>query len=159
MTPEEQEYPERVPSGRYMRLVAEDWFTDMWWLLAIPVGLCLIAGSMIHPIGYSMLPVLLCLVIPMAAYTMYLNYSLTPEAVACVRRHRSRVEADGAVTLEFAPDGETGRTYRPFRLLAGEVSGAEFRGPWIVLRLRRRYRYIFIPNTAENAKIFNLSDI
>lgn len=129
-----------------MKLVAEDLLTARWWLFLVPVALLAAAGWLIDPVWFMVLLMVICIVIPSVMMFIYFNYSMTPEAVSAIRPHTNAIGPDGDITLEFKPDDDTERTYKPFIVRADEISSVEQHGKFVVIRLLNRpYRYVFLP--------------
>lgn len=134
----------KTDKSTYMRLVAEDFLTDRWWIAAVTVAALLTAGYYAGPVWYMVLLVVACLVAPALLAVLFINYSLTPEAVAAIRPNRIDIDPKGNINVTFRPDDE--REYAPYCLSADDIAGIEERTDFKVVRIKGRpYRYIIIP--------------
>ncbi|MDE7387754.1 MAG: hypothetical protein K2M97_00720 [Muribaculaceae bacterium] len=139
----------RISSHRYMTTVGEEWFARYWWVLVLPVGICLAIGITVDAAFTFVAFIILCLVIPPAMMMLYYNYALTPEASAAVRPHTLSVSPAEGLDIEFAPDAESGRSFDPIHVDWNEVSHVDVRSHDVVISLARRpYRYLIIPYSA-----------
>lgn len=139
-------YPDHISSSRYMRIVAENWIADRWWVFALPLLPALWALISGETKYYIVAAALLCLALPLFLAALYLIYSLTPEAAANIRPHHTRRNPDGSITLLFRPDPETGRQYPPLDIKTSAIHLIEERGNLKVLHLKGKpFRYITIP--------------
>lgn len=135
-----------------MRLVAEEWLLARGWLLAAPiVGLAFAAYQTGDSRLWVVIPVLVCLILPLVMVTLYYKYSLTPEAIAAVWPHRVHVSVDGSLTLIPEPtDDET--SPRPRMVVpAGEIKNVDRRASRCIIHLKNKpFRYVIIKIHPEN---------
>lgn len=133
-----------------MRLVAEEWLISRGWLVILPIaGLAFAAYKTGDFRLWVVIPVLVCLILPLVMVFMYYKYALTPEAIAAVWPHRVRVSADGSLTLiPEAPDPESNAAPRPeLRVPAKEIKTVDHRASRVIIHLKNKpFRYIIIPS-------------
>lgn len=141
----------RISANRYMTTVSEEWLGRYWWTLALPVAACLAIGTLINVAFTFVAFMLLCLVLPFIMMMLYFNYALTPEATMAVRPHTISMDPEKGIDVNFRPDPETGKEFKPVHLDWSEVSEVETRSSDVVLKFHRRnYRYVIIPYFALN---------
>ncbi|MDE6535142.1 MAG: hypothetical protein K2K82_03935 [Muribaculaceae bacterium] len=143
--------PHKVSTGAYMRLVAEEWLLSRGWLVVLPiVGLALAAYHTGDFRLWVVIPVLVCLILPLIMVVIYYKYSLSPEAIASVWPHRVRVSADGSLTLLPEPPAEdSGAAPRhELRVHAKEIKAIDERSSRYIIHLKNKpFRFIIIPKT------------
>ncbi|MDE6033878.1 MAG: hypothetical protein K2G15_07920 [Muribaculaceae bacterium] len=137
-----------VTSGAYMRLVAEEWLLTRGWMLLLPlVGLSFAAFKTGDFRLWVVIPVLVCLILPLIMVTLYYKYALTPEAMAAVWPHRVRVSADGSLTLiPVIADEDTDAAPRPeLRVAAREIKTIDERPARFIIHLNDKpFRFLII---------------
>ncbi len=138
---------QRTPPREYMTLVAHDWILSRWWVLLIPGGLFWAATVQASARLFMTASVVLCLIAPMVLLAIYLGYALTPEAIAATRPHITLQHPDGSLELQFQPDPETGREYRPLLVPASLIASRTEQARRTIVRLNTQFRYIIIPKT------------
>lgn len=137
----------RVSIGRYMRLVAEDWLASRGWLLLVgAAAIWLLLGGN-NPRSWMALLMFAALIAPALIGIIFYSYGLTPEAAAAIRPHRVEVHPDGAISLIFPPDPDSGRQIPPLRFPTSALGRREQRGNETIIHLNGKpFRYIIIPS-------------
>ena len=132
-----------------MRFVAEEWLLSRGWIVARPIARLAIAAYRTGNFRlWVVIPVLVCLILPLIMVGIYYKYSLTPEAIAAVWPHRVRVSADGSLTLlPQAPAQDSPAAPRPeLRVPASEIKTIDERSSRFIIHLKNKpFRYIIIP--------------
>ncbi len=131
-----------------MRLVAEEWLLSRGWLVALPIAALAFAA---YQTGDSRLwvviPVLVCLILPLVMVMIYYKYALTPEAIAAVWPHRVRISADGSLTLLPEPPApDSPAAPRPeLRISARDIKTIDERASRFIIHLKNKpFRYVII---------------
>lgn len=151
MNPTIQTELHRISVSRYMSTVMEDWLGRYWWILAIPVAGCLAVGAFVNMAFTFVAFMFLCLVVPFIMMLIYYNYALTPEATIAVRPHWVSLNPDSGIDVEFRPDPETGREYKPVHIDWAQISSVESRSSDVVIKFHHGgFRYLIIPFFALN---------
>lgn len=136
-----------VSTGAYMRLVIEEWLLDRGWLPALPVAGAIMAAWITGDSRlWVVVPVLICLILPLVLAFVYYAYSLTPEAAAAIRPHLTRVDPDGSLTLIPVADAESDVRLPVLHVGADEIKSVEERSSQRIVRLHGKpFRFIIIP--------------
>ncbi len=135
-----------------MRLVFENWLISRGWVVALPLVALIAAAYLTGDLRlWMVVPVLICLIVPLLMVFVYYSYSLTPEAAAAIRPHRLRRESDGALTLTADADPEAGSKALSLRVEAADIAEVEEQASRLIIHLKDKpFRYIIIPNTSVN---------
>lgn len=133
-----------------MRTVIEEWLMSRWWIPALPLAAIIVAAIETGDLRlWVLVPVLVCLLVPFMMVIVYYSYSLTPEAIAAIRPHLTRVSADGSITLLPVPaETEDGRRLPELHILAREIAEVEESSGHIIVRIKDKpFRFVIIPTS------------
>lgn len=142
--------PHSVTTGTYMRTVIEEWLMSRWWIPALPLAAIIVAAIETGDLRlWVLVPVLVCLLVPFMMVIVYYSYSLTPEAIAAIRPHLTRVSADGSITLLPVPaETEDGRRLPELHIPAREIAAVEESADHIIVRIKDKpFRFVIIPTS------------
>lgn len=131
-----------------MRIVIEEWLMSRWWIPALPLAAIIVAAIETGDLRlWVLVPVLVCLLVPFMMVMVYYSYSLTPEAIAAIRPHLTRVSADGSITLLPVPaETEDGRRLPELHIPAREIAAVEESADHIIVRIKDKpFRFVIIP--------------
>lgn len=131
-----------------MRQVIEEWLMSRLWIFALPVAAIIIAAIATGSLRLWVLcPVVICLLLPPAILMVYYSYSLTPEAIAAIRPHLTRVNDDGSLTLIPLPaTTEDGITLPHLHIPVDEIASVEESTDRIIVRIKNKpFRFVIIP--------------
>ena len=141
-----------------MRLVLEEWIISRWWTLALPLAAVSVAAYITGDLRlWVLVPVLICLLFPLLLVVLYYTYAVTPEAVAAVTPHLTRLGEDGSLTL--IPEPATTAQGRPLPVLhipADRIETIEEHGDRTIVSLSGKpFRFVIIPtpHNQENENV------
>lgn len=133
-----------------MRLVIEEWLISRWWIPALPLAAVIVAAIETGDLRlWVLVPVLVCLLLPLMMVMVYYSYSLTPEAIASIRPHLTRMSADGSLTLIPVPaQTEDGRRLPELHIPANGIAAIEESADRMIIRIKDKpFRFIIIPTS------------
>lgn len=135
-----------------MRLVFVNWLMSRGWLFALPLAALAAAAYLTGDLRlWMVVPVLICLILPLMMLFVYYSYSLTPEAAAAIRPHSLRLGPDGSLTLAADADPEAGAKALRLHVAAEEIAEVEEQPSRLIIHLKDKpFRYIIIPNIQPN---------
>lgn len=133
-----------------MRIVIEEWLMSRWWIPALPLAAIIVAAIETGDLRlWVLVPVLVCLLVPFMMVIVYYSYSLTPEAIAAIRPHLTRVSADGSITLLPVPaETEDCRRLPELHIPAREIAAVEESAGHIIVHIKDKpFRFVIIPTS------------
>lgn len=141
------DYPHSISTSAYMRLVFTEWLLSRGWLIALPIAAIAFAAWKTGDLRlWVVVPVLVCLIVPLILVMLYYSYALTPEAISAVRPHKTRLSADGSLTLIPEPDPESGRSFPELKVAANDIETVDERADRFIIHIKNKhFRFIIIP--------------
>ena len=114
------------------------WLGRWWWILALPVAVCL-ALSAVKPVWMFVALMIICLLVPGLLAMIYYAYAFSPQAVSSLADKTVSVSPD-CLTVNFIETRKE-RKYTP-----ADISSAEDTGRQLIVRFKdSKYHHLAIP--------------
>lgn len=143
MTTETQDLTSEVFSGtagQYVRRCMTAWFGHWWWLLAVPVAVCVALALVVSSVWLFVAMMFLFLLVPAVIAGVYYNYAFSPEALTTLYDKRVRLCPDGGLDVILVDKGKT------MHFAPADIVSVEDTGKHLVVNVRRpRFHHIAIP--------------